>query len=62
MKSKLHHDKLLHFYITSLSELGVTHSQLGRKITDLDLEEAHYEYVLSAFREIDAENSEEKWF
>lgn len=62
VKGALHQEKIHKFYIDSLKELGVTHSQLGRPITTLDLEEAHYEYVLASFRVIDRENDNGKWF
>jgi hypothetical protein len=61
-KVYLHQEKMRKFYIDSLQELGVTHSQLGRPITSLDLEEAHYEYVLASFRVIDRETESGKMF
>jgi hypothetical protein len=50
------------FVLDKLKEKGITHSQTGTSIEKLDYESLKYELVLQAFKEIDAENGEEKWF
>lgn len=70
LKQKLHQEKMHKYFIDGLIEMGVTQSQLGHKVTDLDYQEAKYEFTLSAIRQadiarakqIDIENSEHKWF
>lgn len=62
VKGILHQGKMHKIFIDRLIELGVTHSQLGHPVRDLDFEEAKYEYTLAAFREIDAEHENGKWF
>ncbi|WP_026572480.1 hypothetical protein [Bacillus sp. UNC438CL73TsuS30] len=62
IKVKLHQDKMHKYFIKRLQELGVTHSQLGHPVEELDYDEAKYEYTLAAFREIDAERDANRWF
>jgi hypothetical protein len=62
MKKKLHQEKMHKIFIDRLIELGVTHSQLGHPVTDLEFEEAKYEYTLAAFREIDTAKDDNTWF
>jgi hypothetical protein len=62
VKKKLHQDKMHKIFIDGLREMGVTHSQLGHSIHELDYEEAHYEYMLAVFRRVDAETDSQKWF
>lgn len=58
----MHQEMKRNFVLDKLMEKGITHSQDGTSIEKLDYETLKYELVLSAFREIDAENGEEKWF
>jgi hypothetical protein len=70
VKQKLHQDKMHKYFIDRLIEMGVTQSQLGHKVTDLDFDEAKYEYTLASIRQadierarrVDIENNEHKWF
>lgn len=50
------------YYIERLIELGVTHSQLGHPVRELDMDEAHYEFVLAEMNQIDIESDANKWF
>jgi hypothetical protein len=50
------------FVLDKLKAKGITHSQNGKSVNELDYEELKYELVLSAFREIDVEKDENKWF
>lgn len=50
------------FVLDQLKEKGITHSQNGTSIDDLTYEDLKYELVLSSFKEIDSESSENKWF
>lgn len=50
------------FVLERLIEKGITHSQQGTPIHECDYEELKYELVLSAYREIDIEKDENKWF
>lgn len=61
-KVNLHQELKHKFILERLNKLGVTHSQLGCSIYDLDYDEAKYELVLAEMRQIDAENEESKWF
>jgi len=62
LKKKLHQEKMHKIFIDRLVELGVTHSQLGHPVIDLDYDEAKFEYTLAAFKEIDAEKDSNRWF
>jgi len=62
VKGILHQEKMHKFYIDGLEEMGVTHSQLGRPIHQLDYDEAKYEYTLAVFRSIDTERESNRWF
>ena len=50
------------FVLDQLKERGITHSQNGTSIDELTYDELKYELVLSSFKEIDSESSENKWF
>ncbi|KON88972.1 hypothetical protein AF332_20725 [Sporosarcina globispora] len=50
------------FILERLQKMGITVSQQGIPLDQLTYEELKYEYVLASFREVDADNSEEKWF
>lgn len=50
------------FVIERLKEKGITHSENGTSIHGLSYEDLKYELVLSSFKEIDSESSENKWF
>ncbi|MFB7301699.1 hypothetical protein [Heyndrickxia sporothermodurans] len=50
------------FVLERLLEAGVTKSQLGQDIHELDYEELKYELVLQSFREIDVQSDKNKWF
>lgn len=50
------------FVLERLLAAGVTHSQQGDSVRELDYEELKYELVLQAFREIDTENESNLWF
>lgn len=50
------------FVLDRLLAAGVTHSQSGVSVYELDYEELKYEWVLLAFREIDADSGEAAWF
>ncbi len=55
-------DMKRNFVLSRLLEKGVTESQQGVDIRLLDYDELKYELVLQAFREIDVEKEENKWF
>ena len=50
------------FVLERLIAAGVMYSQQGVDIRELDYEPLKYELVLQAFREIDVECDENKWF
>ena len=50
------------FVLDQLKERGITHSQNGTSIDELNYEDLKYELVLLSFKEIDSESSENKWF
>jgi hypothetical protein len=50
------------FVLEKLKEKGITHSQNGTSIEQLDYEELKYELVLAAFKEIDVVKDENRWF
>jgi hypothetical protein len=58
----LHQEMKRQFLIERLKGKGITHSQNGMSIEQLDYEDLKYELVLQAFREIDAERDENRWF
>jgi hypothetical protein len=62
VKGILHQERMHKIFIDRLIELGVTRSQLGTSIRDLDYDEAKYEYTMAAFREIDAETDSNRWY
>ncbi|NRD80314.1 hypothetical protein HPT25_23615 [Bacillus sp. BRMEA1] len=57
------HQELKHkFVLDKLRKLGVTHSQEGDPITELDYESLKYELVLASFKEMDVQSESNKWF
>jgi hypothetical protein len=48
--------------IQELLNKGITENKQGKNVYDMDYEELKYELVLAAFREIDAERDDNKWF
>jgi hypothetical protein len=62
VKGILHQERMHKIFIDRLIELGVTRSQLGTPVRDLDYDESKYEYTMAAFREIDAENDNNRWY
>jgi len=50
------------FVLERLLAAGVTESQQGVDIRNLDYEDLKYEWVLQSFREIDTECGENAWF
>ncbi len=50
------------FVLERLIAAGVMYSQQGVSVHELDYETLKYELVLLAFREIDVEHHENKWF
>lgn len=50
------------FVLERLLEKGVTKSQQGVPVHELDYVELKYELVLLSFREIDVEKGENNWF
>lgn len=50
------------FVLSRLLEKGVRESQEGIDIRLLDYDSLKYELVLQAFRDIDVEKEESKWF
>jgi hypothetical protein len=61
-KANLHQEMKHKFVIERLMKLGITHSQHGQSIHDLDYEEAKYELVIAEMRQVDIDNPEHKWF
>jgi hypothetical protein len=59
---KLQNNLKRKFILERLLEKGIMKSQQGEEIHTLGYEELKYELVLAAFREIDAENDNNKWF
>lgn len=45
-----------------LHEIGVTHSQQGKPIQELEYDELKYELVLSEMRQVDIDHPDHKWF
>lgn len=57
------HQRLKHkFVLERLQELGFKESQTGKPLHELDYEEAKYELVIWTFKNIDAENENQRWF
>ncbi|MEH7521980.1 hypothetical protein V7149_01655 [Bacillus sp. JJ1503] len=50
------------FVLERLQKLGITVSQQGIPLNQLDYEELKYELVLASFRQVDAEKDQNKWF
>lgn len=50
------------YVLEELLNKGVTTSQLGVPIENLDYEELKYELVLSTFRDIDIKSDSQRWF
>jgi len=50
------------FVLERLLAAGVTRSQMGEDIRNLDYEELKYELVLHEFRVVDTECGENAWF
>lgn len=50
------------FVIERLLEQGITKSQDGVNIHDLDYDTLKYELVLAAYREIDIQAAANRWF
>lgn len=50
------------FVLSELKRLGVSHSENGVSIEQLNYDELKYELVLASFREIDVVAAESKWF
>lgn len=50
------------FVLNRLLDKGITRSQQGLNIYDCDYSELLYELTLSAFRDIDITNDNERWF
>ena len=50
------------YIIQELLEKGFTQNKQGKSVHDMDYEELKYELVLQAFKDIDAENDQNKWF
>jgi hypothetical protein len=61
-KVQLHQELKHKFVLERLRKLGVTHSQQGKSIHDLDYEEAKYELVLAEMRQVDVENENQRGF
>ncbi|OLS39113.1 hypothetical protein [Bacillus sp. MRMR6] len=45
-----------------LKELGVTHSQQGKVIEELDYNELKFELVIAEMNQVDIEHPDHKWF
>jgi hypothetical protein len=56
IKQKLHQEKMHKYFIDGLVGMGITESQLGHKVQDLDYEEAKYECLIATFKRADIEN------
>lgn len=62
-KSVMAHQKMKrNFVIEKLKEQGINHDEHGTSIHELDYDSLKYLLVLAAFKEIDVESSENKWF
>lgn len=61
-KVNLHQEMKRKFILDQLLKQGVMKNQEGKSLYDLSYEELKYEFVLQAFREIDAEKDENRWF
>lgn len=48
--------------IQELRSKGFTQNKSGKSIYSMDYEELKYELVLQAFRDIDADHDQNKWF
>jgi hypothetical protein len=59
---KLQQEMKRNFVIEKLLEKGITHDPNGVSVHDMTYDDLKYELVKAAFREIDAESSENKWF
>lgn len=60
--AKLTNNMKRDFVLNRLLEKGVTKSQQGIPVHDLDYDELKYELVLLSFSEIDVENDQGRWF
>jgi hypothetical protein len=50
------------FVLEKLLEIGITESQQGISVYELDYDELKSELVLASFRQIDIQNDHNKWF
>lgn len=50
------------FVLEKLLEIGITESQQGISVYELDYDELKSELVLASFRQIDIQNDQNKWF
>jgi hypothetical protein len=57
-----HQEMKRNFLISKLKEKGIYKDELGTSIEDLEYEDLKYLLVLEAFKEIDVENDQNKWF
>ncbi|MGY3716768.1 hypothetical protein ACWE42_14715 [Sutcliffiella cohnii] len=58
----LHQEMKRNIVLNELLDKGITKTQDGRDIHNVDYETLKYELVLQAFREKDVEADENKWF
>jgi hypothetical protein len=57
-----HQEMKRNFVIDKLKEQGITKDQHGTSIHNLSYDDLKHELVKAAFREIDVENDENRWF
>ncbi|UAL46824.1 hypothetical protein K7887_18455 [Sutcliffiella horikoshii] len=58
----LHQEMKRNFVLDQLRQKGVLVSQSGTELEMMSYQELKYELVLLAFREIDADKDDNKWF
>lgn len=57
-----HQEMKRNFLINRLKEKGIFKDELGTLIEDLEYDDLKYLLFLEAFKEIDVENDQNKWF
>ncbi|WP_163183320.1 hypothetical protein [Neobacillus sedimentimangrovi] len=61
-KKQLHQEMKRNFLIERLLDLGISKSQTGKSVHELDYETLKYELVLAEMRQVDIEHPEHRWF
>ncbi|WP_313804769.1 hypothetical protein [Cytobacillus sp.] len=61
-KVNVHQEIKRNIILEDLLTLGITESQQGISVYELDYDELKYELVMASFKKIDIQNDQNKWF